>query len=194
MAPAAERAGRFTDFILSDGFELADNQVDMHLENGLLSFSGSLVNGAFDTLSGYLELDIDEKNLFGFKARGYVGDEMDLLLTDLRFPLPLMNQFMDVPNFSFTDGLIEGDVLITGPLSDPSLYGMAYCQSYEMSLFYLPDQTITVKNVALSINDHSLLVSRTPLAGYSEADGRYFFGDVSVDIILQGLGVEISFC
>ena len=180
----------FTDFVLSDGYALADSQVDMHLENGLLSFSGSLVNGAFDTASGYLELDINENSFFGFKAKGYIGDEMDLLLTDLRFPLPLMNQFMDVPNFSFTDGLIEGDVLITGPLSDPSLYGMIYCQSYEMSLFYLPDQTITVKNVALSINDHSLLVSRTPLAGYSEADGRYFFGDVSVDIILQGLGVE----
>ena len=180
----------FTDFILSDGYNLADTQVDMHFENGLLSFSGSLVNGSFDTASGFLILDIDEKNLFGLKARGYVGEEMDLLLTDLRFPLPILNQFMDVPNFSFTDGLIEGEVLITGPLSDPSLYGMAYCQSYEMNLFYLPDQIITVKNVALSINDHSLLVSRTPLAGYSEADGRYFYGDVSVEIILQGLGVE----
>ena len=180
----------FTDFTLSDSYALSDSQVDMHLENGLLSFSGSLVDGIFDTASGYLELDIDENNLFGFKAKGYIKEEMDLLVTDLRFPLPLMNQFMDVPTFSFTDGLIEGDVLITGPLSNPSLYGMAYCQSYEMTLFYLPDQTITVKNVALSINDHSLLVSRTPLAGYSEADGRYFFGDVSVDIILQGLGVE----
>lgn len=179
-----------TDFRLSDGYSIADTQVDMHLENGLLSFSGSLLNGSFDTASGYLELDIDEKNLFGFKARGYVGQELDLLLTDLRFPLPLMNQFMNVPNFSFTDGLIEGDVLVKGPVSNPSLYGMAYCQSYEMTLFYLPDQTITVKNVALSINDHSILVSRTPIAGYSEADGRYFFGDVSVDIILQGLGVE----
>ena len=179
-----------TDFSLSDGYRIADTQVDMHLENGLLSFSGSLLNGSFDTASGYLELDIDENNLFGFKAKGYVGEELDLMLTDLRFPLPLLNQFMNVPNFSFTDGLIEGDVLIKGPRSNPSLYGMAYCQSYEMTLFYLPDQIITVKNVALSLNDHSLLVSRTPIAGYSEADGRYFFGDVSVDIILQGLGIE----
>ena len=180
----------FTDFELSDGYALADTQVDLHLENGLLSFSGSLVNGSLDTSTGYLMLDIDEENLFGFKARGYVGENLDLMLTDLRFPLPLLNQFIDVPNFSFTDGLIEGEVLISGQLSNPSLYGMAYCQSYEMTLFYLPDQIITVKNVALSINDHSLLVSRTPLAGYSEADGRYFYGDVSVDIILQGLGVE----
>ena len=179
-----------TDFQLSDGYSIADTQVDMHLENGLLSFSGSLLNGSFDTASGYLELDIDENNLFGFKAKGYVGQELDLMVTDLRFPLPLMNQFMDVPIFSFTDGLIEGDVLIQGPLSNPSLYGMAYCQSYEMTLYYLPDQVITLKNVALSINDHSLLISRTPMAGYSESDGRYFFGDVSVDIILQGLDIE----
>ena len=180
----------FTDFSLSDGYALADNQVDMHLENGILSFSGNLVNGSFDTSSGYLELDIDDSLLFGFRACGYVGPELDLMVTDLKFPLPILNQFIDVPTFSFTDGLIEGDILIKGPLSDPGLYGMLYCQSYEMTLFYLPEQIITVKNVALSLNDHSLLVSRTPLAGYSEADGRYFFGDVSLEIILQGLGVE----
>ena len=179
-----------TDFHMSDGYSIPDTQVDMHLENGFLSFSGSLVNGSFDTASGYLELDIDENLLFGFKARGYVKPELDLIVTNLRFPLPLLNQFMNVPNFSFTDGLIEGDVLIRGQISNPSLYGMAYCQSYEMTLVYLPNQIITVKNVALSINDHSLQVSRTPMAGYSEADGRYFFGDVSVDIILQGLKVE----
>ena len=180
----------FTDFELSDGYRLADTQIDMHLENGFLDFSGSLVNGSYDIPTGYVELDIEESNLFGLKAKGHLGAELDLLVTDLRFPLPIMNQFMDVPNFSFTGGLIEGDVLVKGPLSNPSLYGMAYCQSFEMTLFYLPDQVITVKNVALSLNDHSLLVSRTPLAGYSEADGRYFFGDVAIDIILQGLSVE----
>lgn len=179
-----------SDFLLADGYSIGDSQIAMHLENGLLSFSGSLINGSLDTISGYLDLVIEEKNLFGFKARGYVGDELDLLVTDVRFPLPILNQFMDAPTFAFTNGLIEGEVLIKGPSSNPSLYGMAYCQSYEMTLYYLPDQIITVKNVALSFNDHSMLVSRTPIAGYSESDGRYFFGDVSVDIILQGLGVE----
>ena len=179
-----------SDFLLSDGYRIADNQIDMHMENGLLSFSGSLINGSLNTLSGYLELDVDEKDLFGFKARGYVGEELDLLITGLRFPLPILNQFMDSPTFEFTDGLFEGDVLIMGPRSNPSLYGMAYCQSYEMTLYYLPDQIFTVKNVALSFNDHSLLISRTPIAGYSESDGRYFYGDISVDIILQGLGIE----
>lgn len=179
-----------TDFQLSDGYSIGDSQIAMHLENGLLSFSGSLINGSLDTASGYLDLAIEEKGLFGLKARGYFGNELDLLVTDFRFPLPVLNQFMDIPIFSFIDGIIEGDVLIKGPSSSPSLFGMAYCQSYEMTLYYLPDQIITVKNVALSFNDHSLLISRTPIAGYSESDGRYFYGDLSLDIILQGLGIE----
>ena len=179
-----------SDVSLDDGYTMADTQVDMHLQNGLLSFSGSLVNGSFDIGEGYLDIAVDEDILFGFKAKGYVGKTLDLMVTDLSFPLPILNQFMGEPTFSFTNGLIEGEVLIQGPLSNPSLFGMAYCQSYEMTLFYLPDQIISVKNVALAINDHSLQISRTPLSGYSEADGRYFFGDVAVDIVLQGLGVE----
>ena len=179
-----------SDITLSDGYTMADTQVDMHMENGLLSLSGSLINGSYNTDSGYLDIEIDEDILFGFKARGYIGDTLDLMISDISFPLPILNQFIGNPTFSFTNGLIEGDVLIQGPLSNPSLYGMVYCQSYEMTLFFLPDQIITAKNVALSLNDHSLLVSRTPMAGYSEADGRYFYGDVAVDIVMQGLGVE----
>ena len=179
-----------SDITLSDGYSMADTQVDMHLENGLMSLSGSLINGSYDMESGYLDIEIDEDILFGFKAKGYVGDNLDLMVSDISFPLPILNQFTGNPSFRFTNGLIEGDVLIQGPLSNPSLYGMVYCQSYEMTLFFLPDQIITAKNVALSLNDHSLLVSRTPMAGYSEADGRYFFGDVAVDIVMQGLGVE----
>ena len=54
----------------------------------------------------------------------------------------------------------------------------------------MPDQVISVKNVALSLHDHELTVSRTPLSGYSESDGRYFYGDVGVEMVLQGTSVE----
>ena len=48
-----------TDFLLADGYRIGDSQIDMHLENGLLSFSGSLINGSLDTASGYIDLVID---------------------------------------------------------------------------------------------------------------------------------------
>ena len=181
---------RMTDFELEDGYELPDLTIDMQLNNEGLFFSGNMINGSFDMDSGYLDVSFDKQLLFGFNARGYVGEQFDLLISDLSFPLPVLNQFMNSAVFEFADGVVEGDVLLRGTLSNPSLYGMAYCRSYGMTLFYLPDQIVTVKNVALSLHDHELTVSRTPLSGYSESDGRYFYGDVSLDMVLQGTAVE----
>ena len=179
-----------SDVTLEDGYEIADLSIDMNLSNDGLSFSGNLVNGRFDPIENYIDISIDRELLFGFNARGYLGSELDLMVTDIYFPLPILNQLMNSTMMEFINGTIEGDVLIKGPTSNLSLYGMAYCKSFEMSLYYLPDQVITVKNVALSLHDHELSVSRTTLAGYSDSDGRYFYGDVSLDIVMQGMGIE----
>ena len=178
------------DVELEDGYEIADLTLDSALENGVLSLSGNMVYGSINLDSGYLDISIDKELLFGFNARGYVGKELDLMFTDVIFPLPILNQFINDTTFGFADGTVEGDVLVKGPLSNPSLYGMAYCRSYEMTLFYLPDQLLSVKNVAVSLHDHELKIARSPLSGYSDSDGRYFYGDVAVEMILQGLEVE----
>lgn len=179
-----------SDVQLEDGYEIADMMIDMVLNKAGLFFSGNLVNGSFNLQTGYLDVSFDRQLLFGFNARGYIGDELDIMISDLTFPLPVLNQLFNSTTFSFKDGTVEGDVLVRGTLSNPSLYGMAYCRSYEMKLFYLPDQIISVKNVAVSFHDQELTVSRTPLAGYSNSDGRYFYGDVGVDMVLQGTSVE----
>ena len=181
---------RITDVELEDGYEIADLTLDSSLANGVLSMSGNMVKGSIDLNSGYLDISIDKELLFGFNARGYVGKELDLLFTDVIFPLPILNQFINDPTFAFVDGTVEGDVLVKGPMSNPSLYGMAYCRSYEMTLFYLPDQLLSVKNVAVSLHDHEMNIARSPLSGYSDSDGRYFYGDVAVEMILQGVEVE----
>lgn len=179
-----------SDVTLEDGYELADLSIDMNLSNNGLSFSGNMVRGSYDSKEKYIDISIDRELLFGFNARGYLGSELDLLVSDILFPLPILNQLMNSTLMEFTNGTIEGDVIIKGPASNPSFYGMAYCKSFEMSLFYLPDQMISVKNVALSLHDHELSLSRTLLSGYSESDGRYFYGDVSLNIVMQGLGIE----
>ena len=145
-----------SDVTLEDGYEIADLSIDMNLSNDGLSFSGNLVNGRFDPIENYIDISIDRELLFGFNARGYLGSELDLMVTDIYFPLPILNQLMNSTMMEFINGTIEGDVLIKGPTSNLSLYGMAYCKSFEMSLYYLPDQVITVKNVALSLHDHEL--------------------------------------
>lgn len=174
-----------SDVHLEDGFEIADTTLDLNLTNGTLNFSGNVLRGFINLATGYMDLGIEKDFIFNFKATGYVGNRLDLLVTGMKFPLPILNQFINSPDFGFRDGTVTGDVFICGTPSNPSFYGMAYCQSYEMTLFYLPDQVMTAKNVAVSLNDHVMSISKTPMSGYSEADGRYFYGDVAVDMTMQ---------
>lgn len=181
----------FTDIKLADGYSMPDIKVDMKLENNVLSMGGEHINGYFDFNEKYVDIAIDDTIPINLKMKGKVGKELDLLINDLYFPLPILNQFMDMPSFAFVDGNITGDVLLKGPSSDPSFYGMAYCQSFAMNMFYMPDQIFTVKNATMSLVDHSMVISRTPLSGYGEKDGRYFYGDIAMEIVMQGLNFEL---
>ena len=174
-----------SDVHLEDGYEVADTKLDVNLSNGILNLSGNMLHGYIDLTTGYTDIGIEHDFIFGFNAKGYLGSRLDLMVTDIQFPLPILNQFINAPDFGFRDGIVTGDVFICGTPSNPSFYGMAYCQSYEMTLFYLPDQVMTAKNVAVSLNDHVMSISKTPMSGYSEADGRYFYGDVAVDMTMQ---------
>lgn len=179
-----------SDIILSDGYRIADTNVALTMTEKDLTFSGNMINGKYDMETGYIDIDIDKKLLFGFKAKGYVGRNLDFVVSDLYFPLPILNQFIDTPMLTFLDGVIEGNVLVKGPVSNPGFYGMGFCQSYEMSIFYVPDQVLTVKNVSAYIQDHTLIISRTPMSGYSENDGRYFYGDVAASLVMQNNTME----
>ncbi len=181
----------FSDIHLADGYSMPDINVDMKLANNVLSMSGEHINGYFDFNQSYIDIDVDDSIPINLKVRGKVGKELDLLVNDFYFPLPILNQFMDVPFMSFVDGNITGDVLIKGSASNPSFYGMAYCQSFAMTLFYMPDQIFTVKNATMSFVDHSMVISKTPLSGYGDNDGRYFYGDIAIEIVMQGLSFEL---
>ncbi|MCQ2412730.1 MAG: hypothetical protein MJ057_07200 [Sphaerochaetaceae bacterium] len=175
---------------LADGFKVADTSAKMVFHNGLLTFDGDLINGSYDSRNNYIDMSIDRKLLVGVDVKGYLGDELDLMVSNVYFPMRLLNQVMDSTIFAFEDGFLEGDILINGPASAPSFYGMAYCQSFGMSLFYLPEQIMSIKNVSISLQDHSIVMTKSAMTGYSNLDGRYFYGDASIEIIMQGLNFQ----
>ncbi len=179
------------DIELADGFSLPDIDLDVEVGNGVVRLGGEEIHGTVDLANRSMDLVFEDTLLFSLKARGSFGDELDILLSDINFPLPILNQFLDSPIFSFVDGTIVGDVLVKGPASNPSLYGMAYCQSYAMDIFFIPSQILTIKNAAISFVDHSMVISETPLTGYSDLDGRYFNGSIALEIVLQNLKLDL---
>ena len=178
------------NFSLEDGFEIPDTTIDLFYSKDIFTLTGQLINGTVDTKNKYLELHVDKDFLFGLDLQGYYGDELDLYASNLYIPLTLINQFTDLLLEGIYKADITGDLLIKGSAQDPSLYGMLYCQSYEMWLVYLPEQTLSANNIAISVQDHSLKIAKTPVVGHSSLDGRFINADVSVSLDLQNLSVE----
>ena len=183
------------DFELEDGFDIPDTEIGILYSNGKVTLDGELMTGSFDIASGYMDIHIDKRFLFGLDAKGYIGKELDLMVSNLYFPLPLIEQFTDMMLLGFTKGDITGDILIKGPMDDPKFYGMLYCQQFEMWMVYLPQQSIVVNNIAITLQDHSVTIPQTPYTGYSSLDGRFLNGLVSVAMDIQNLSfgnMEVS--
>ncbi|MCF0261681.1 MAG: translocation/assembly module TamB domain-containing protein, partial [Sphaerochaetaceae bacterium] len=175
---------------LADGYSIADTNVDVSFRKDRITVAGNSINGFFDLKTREIDFVVSRKLLFGFSLHGYVEKNLDLYVSELYFPLPVLNQFLNTPIFSIEEGIIEGDVLIRGPITEPTFYGMAYCQSFALDLLYLPEQTVNIKNCAFVFLDHSMYMTKTPFSCYSDLDGRYAYGDVTVEMIMRGLGVH----
>ncbi len=178
------------DFSLEDGYEIPDTSVDVFYSKGLFTFTGDLIQGTYDNTCNYIDLHVDKDFLLGVDLKGYLGSELDLYASNLYIPLPIVTQFTDFMVFGINEATITGDLLIKGNPRDPQLYGMLYCQHFEMWLSYLPQQTLSVKNIAISVQDHSVTVANTPVTGHSSLDGRFIDAMVSVSLYLNNLSVE----
>ena len=178
------------NFSLEDGYEVPDTSVEVFYSKGLFTLTGSLVNGTYNSTNNYIDLHIDKSLLFGLDLKGYLGTQLDLYASNIYFPVPVLFQFADYVIFGVDEATITGDLLISGSADDPRLYGMLYCQSFEMWLSYLPSQTLSVKNIAISVQDHSLSIATTPVTGHSSLDGRYIEANVAVNLNLNKLNIE----
>lgn len=178
------------DFSLEDGFNIPDTTVDIFYSKGLFTLTGDLISGTFDTASNYIDLHVDKDFLFGVDLKGYLGSELDLYASNLYLPLPLVQQFTDLLLMGINQATITGDLLIKGDAKNPNMYGMLYCQTFEMWLSYLPQQTLSAKNIAISVQDHSLTIAKTPFTGHSNLDGRFIEADAAVSLDLNSWSIE----
>ena len=179
-----------SDAQLSDTLPFADTDISVRYANGLLDVKGKLINGKYRFSDGYTELSIDPEFLFGFDAKGYVSEDVDLKLEDIFFPIELVNPVMNLPLIEFLDGDFTGSLLVYGPLKDITMYGMLYCNSFDMSVFYLPDQILSVKNITIVADEHVLRIANCPFSGYSTRDYSFFGGNLNLEAVIQNTGFE----
>lgn len=178
------------DCYLGNELSFRDTDIDLTLSRNNLFFNGDLINGSFNITSNYLDIYVNPSFLLGFHANGYFDDNLDIFVSDIFIPAKLLDQFISTPIISTKDGVIEGSVLINGSSEDPSMYGSLFVQAFDMELFYLPDQTLSIRNMILNIHDHSVSADFVPVIGNSTRDGRFYRANMDLDLNFNALSVD----
>lgn len=172
-----------------DDFKIKDNSFTLSFSNQKLYADGNLIKGYVDFSKKYFEVDLNKELLIGGRFKGVYGNELDIFCENLYIPIPIINQFINFPFFVAKSGILTGNLLVKGPLNDPSMYGMLYSQSFEMGLFWIPFQTLTLKNLAISLVDHDVNLCPVNVIGFSELDGRLYDANFKLSLTLDKLKV-----
>ena len=165
------------------------NQI-LKLEKNSVIVEGDVVNGVFNIDNGDLSLSISDMLPVSFNLEGKTGKNLDMMIHNLKLELPVIGQLLSIPFLHFLDGTFTGDLLVKGPASDPSFYGMLYTPRIEIDLFYLPDQTLIANGIAISVNDHEASFAPTPTYGYSTEEASFFDGQLQMSCDLRNLGLK----
>ena len=173
------------EFVSEDEF----NQV-VKLESNSIIIEGDVINGIYNLGNGNLDLAVSDSLPVSFNLEGKTGKNLDMMIRDLNIELPVLGQLLSIPFLHFLDGSFTGDLLVKGPSSDPSFYGMLYTPRIEIDLFYLPDQTLIANGIAISVNDHVASFAPTPTYGFSTKEGSFFDGRLTITAQLKNLGLS----
>ncbi|MCF0237735.1 MAG: translocation/assembly module TamB domain-containing protein, partial [Sphaerochaetaceae bacterium] len=177
------------DAYLGDGFTIEDTYADLVFENNVLSINGNNINGSYDFNTGFINLSVDKSFLFGLDVKGKLGKSYDLQVSNLFFPLPVANQFINTVLVNIPGGNLEGNFSIIGNNKELGLYGMLYIQTLEVSSFFLPDQLLIANNLVITLHGDTISVPKTSMYG-RKGDGTYYYAPTTIEANLLGLSVS----
>ncbi|MDC7246330.1 MAG: hypothetical protein PQJ47_10555 [Sphaerochaetaceae bacterium] len=110
------------------------------------------LEGDYDLVTHEIEFTADDDFLFPMKASGYIDrDFISVELSPVSIDFTYLNALFTEPSIMFEEGTFTGDVLIEGPLNNPQYFGTMSSNAVSVSLFWAPNQTLTVKNPVISL-------------------------------------------
>lgn len=176
-----------TDGFIGESFEIEDNDFYVKLRGKHFDISGYNLNGSYSLDDNYLDISFQKQKHIGFDASGYLNNDIDLFIDNFYIYVPILNQFIGYPQIVIDDGIITGNFLLQGKINDPSLYGMVFASYLDLSVFWAPDEKLSLKSPAITLSGHNIVMPKTLLNIRSYADGRLVSGALSFDIDLFNL-------
>jgi len=162
----------------SDGVHTISKKEDIVT---ISSKDGGYLDGFYDLGTNEIDFKASKDFLFPMEATGYIDSQrISLDVSQLSIDFTYLNALFNDPSIYFEEGLFTGDVLIDGDLTDPDYYGTMSANAVSVSLFWLPDQVLTVKNPVLSLYENLFTLPLTKTIA-SKSDGTIAEGLFSME-------------
>lgn len=180
------------DAFLGDGFSFKDNSFDLSFHKADFNLSGEVINGTLNIEQKQFNISVDKSFLFGFDAKGTYGKQLDIMVSNVYFPISIVDQFIDVFYLDVAGSSLEGDFIVKGDSKNPSLFGMLYTKNVDFNIYWVPDQVITTKGLFITLNDHTIGLQQTPVVGYREKDRKHFTGTLTGNIEFDKFNINFA--
>ena len=175
---------------LGAGYNFTDTEIILTFYEDKLSISGDLINGKVNLSDLSFQLNVHKDFLIGFNVEGSIKDEFNLIITDLYLPLDILNCFIDNNMFEILPSVLTGDLLITGDLTDPIFYGSLFVDKLKLKLFWLPEQTLSMNNIYISVNANEIIIPENYILGSSSLDRRFYDGYFTLSAKFDNLSLS----
>lgn len=181
------------DVVLGSDYSIPDADYHVGLDGDVASIHGGPegkaenITGTYRLSDGAVDLLIDPSFLFGFHMTGMVTPKaVSVDVSDIYFPLPIINITFIKPIVWFLEGDIHGDIRIEGDPLSPDFYGMAWADRIDATTFWLPDDVLSLKNPVVTIEEGFASSSWTTLTSTNVKTGKIAEGEGKASCNLDG--------
>jgi hypothetical protein len=169
---------------------LSDGTYSLSFKDGNLTARSELLSFSYDFGTKEIFASVDKRFGLGFDLEGTFGKESIYLdARNIFIPLQLLNRTFPKPILTFTEGNIEGQLVIQGPPSAPKTYGQLFADNIKMSLFWLPNDIISAKNVTASFDGDRGTTPYFPFFSVNTMTGQIAKGTGKTSLYLDGLSI-----
>lgn len=183
--------------VVGSDYTMPDATYRLSMHDGVASLSGGKAGeednivGSYHFSDGTLDLTVRPPFLFGFTAKGTLTRQhVSMALTDIFFPLPLVNITFRKPIVWFLEGDIRGELRIEGETMDPNFYGMLWADRIDGTTFWLPQDVLSIKNPVVTIEEGYATTSWSILTSTNTETGKTVQGLSKASCALDGWALD----
>jgi len=182
--------------VMGESFPFVDTaKIDFSHKDDTYTASSAIINFSYSQSSKAISLHLDPRTGLGIDVSGTIGEDgVALAMKNIYFDLTRLNRFFETPIIEFKQGIMEGDLYFGGSFDNPRLFGQVYCDSLDMTTFWLPQDELFAKNIVLWADGSSISSALQPVFATNRITGETVQGTAQIGLNFNEANFESFNC